>query len=575
MTTLAGRDDLERPPPTPPHPAPGLRDRFSPRTLDAIALTILVAAIALPVRGALLRSGPHMEEGTMLVFPERVLAGDVPNLDFLHLYGPGSLWTLAGVYKLFGTDLVVERLFGLLQQSALVFGIYFLARLWGRRLAVTCALLMLVIMLPSGGLTALAWPGALALAVLGIVAALASRAARDDRRGRALGILAGAIFGIALLYRPDLVVAVALVMAVMLWKAPRRRAVPMVAALVATTALYLVQFALAGFDAAFNGMFIDPVFNLRSGRSLPIPPPWGTYDGFLQYAGDTRLLPWPVPTLAGPHQLFLFFFALLATLSFLVAIAVRCAIRHPGSARARTLLAVALFNVGILPQALQRPDSTHVAWVGCISIAFLPVAIFELLRDPPRAPGRRARLRVSTAQLVACAVPVLTILFVLPNFTVQRYADFVAQTFDRHRDAFAIQRDGRTFYSNQAIAESAQQAVDLVDKTSTPGERLFVGPGDLRKTIYSDAWLYYLFPDLTPATRYIEMDPGVANAKGSGLARDLRSADVVILSTVWDGWNEPNDSGVLGSDRPNQVLARDFCQTGDFGAYRVYRRCTK
>ena len=62
----------------------------------------------------------------MLVFPERVLAGDVPNVDFLHLYGPGALWVLAGVYKLLGTSLAVERLFGLLQQAGLVLGVYLL-----------------------------------------------------------------------------------------------------------------------------------------------------------------------------------------------------------------------------------------------------------------------------------------------------------------------------------------------------------------------------------------------------------------------------------------------------------------
>jgi hypothetical protein len=57
----------------------------------------------LVLRGLLRSQGPPMEEGFMLVFPERVLAGDIPNVDFLHLYGPGSLWVLAGVYKLFGT----------------------------------------------------------------------------------------------------------------------------------------------------------------------------------------------------------------------------------------------------------------------------------------------------------------------------------------------------------------------------------------------------------------------------------------------------------------------------------------
>jgi hypothetical protein len=44
-----------------------------------------------------------------------MLAGDVPNVDFLHLYGPGSLHVLMGWYELFGFTLASERTFGLLQ----------------------------------------------------------------------------------------------------------------------------------------------------------------------------------------------------------------------------------------------------------------------------------------------------------------------------------------------------------------------------------------------------------------------------------------------------------------------------
>jgi hypothetical protein len=372
----------------------------------------------------------------------------------------------------------------------------------------------------------------------------------------------------------DLVLAIALVLGVVIWKAPRRRVIPLVTALVGTTALYLIQFALAGFDAAFTGLVVEPVFKLRGGRSLPLPPPWGHYDSFLQFAGDSRLLPWPLPTLAGPHQIFLWFFALLASVAFLVWVGARATRRHPGSARARTLLAVSMLGLGILPQALQRSDSTHIAWVSCISMAFLPVGIFELLRDPPSALRRINRAGLTWARVIACVVPVLLFVIVVPNFTVQRYTDFVVQTFGRHRYSYAIERNGRTFYyGNEAVAAAAQQAIDLVAQTSQPGDRLFVGTGDLRKTPYSDAWLYYLLPELTPGTRYIEMDPGVANARGSGLARELSSSDAVVLSTVWDDWNEPNDSRAFGPDRPNEVLARDFCKIGDFGYYRVYRRC--
>jgi hypothetical protein len=578
MTTLDTRGELDREEePGPREPRRALFARFSPRTRDVLSLGILVAALALPFRALLTTPGPPMEEGFMLVFPARVLAGAVPNVDFLHLYGPGGLWVLAGIYKLFGGTLFVERMFGLAQIAGVVFGIYFLARPWGRVVAVVSGLVSIIIILPPLGLAALAWTGAVALGLLGTLAALGSRHASGERRARVLAIVAGVLYGIALLYRIDLIVAIGLAIGVVVWKAPRRRVVSLLVALVATTALYLVQVAMAGFHDAFNGMVLDPLFHLRGGRHLPIPPAWSHYQSYLQIIGDTKLLPWPLPTLAGPHQLFLFFFALVGAIAFLVAVAVRSMRRHPGSPRSRGLLAVALFGLGILPQALQRPDSTHIAWVGCVSISFLPVAAFELLGDPPRWLGAARRLPTAWTRVVACALPVVMFGLIIPNFTVQRYADFAVQTFGYHRSSYGVSNDGRTFYNgNPDVAAAGQQAVDEVARISKPGQRLFVGTGDLRKTPYSEAWIYYLFPDLVPGTYYIEMDPGIANAKGSRLASDLKSSDIAVLSTVWDPWAEPNDSLKFGSDVPNQVLHKDFCLKGDYaGYYRVYVRCTK
>ena len=80
--------------------------------------------------------------------------------------------------------------------------------------------------------------------------------------------------------------------------------------------------------------------------------------------------------------------------------------------------------------------------------------------------------------------------------------------------------------------------------------------------------------ELDPATYYIEMDPGVANAEGSRLAQDLESADIAILSSIWDDWGEPNDSRKTGSDEAERVLERDFCLVGNYlDRYELYRRC--
>jgi hypothetical protein len=72
------------------------------------------------------------------------------------------------------------------------------------------------------------------------------------------------------------------------------------------------------------------------------------------------------------------------------------------------------------------------------------------------------------------------------------------------------------------------------------------------------------------------MDPGVADARGSGLAHDLRTSDLVILSSIWDNWHEPNDSTKEGSPAAARVLRKDFCLVGKYGGtFRLYQKCNR
>src|SRR5215471_14837360 len=100
-----------------------------------LPIGILAVVVLLPLRGLMRAPGPPMEEGFMLAFPEEVLHGAIPNRDFLHLYGPGSLWVLAALFKVFSTTLWTERVAGYLQQLALIAAVYAIVRPYGRRLA--------------------------------------------------------------------------------------------------------------------------------------------------------------------------------------------------------------------------------------------------------------------------------------------------------------------------------------------------------------------------------------------------------------------------------------------------------
>jgi hypothetical protein len=527
---------------------------------------IVALVVLLPLRGLMRAPGPPMEEGFMLVFPEEVLRGAIPNRDFLHLYGPGSLWVLAALFKVFSTTLWTERVAGYLQQLALVAAVYMMVRPYGRRLAVGGAAIAAVIIIPPIGLTALAWVGGVALGLWAMVAVL---------RGRFL--LAGLLGGFALLYRPDLVIAVGLGFAVVwrvLAKIERKRLLGGVAIGLSP---YLIQIALAGPGHAFYGMVSQPVFQLRSGRHLPLPPSWSHFDGFLQKAGVLAEPPWPFPAPPSPGQLTLWLGLLVASMVTLVVVGWQLSRRTPGTLAGRAVLVMGVFSLGLLPQALQRPDSTHLAWVSAVPFGLLPVAIAELVRRarPAWPAGRRLTL--------AALTPAVVLVLLVPHHTFRTYADAVAQTFGKHREAYVMQNMGRSFYYGRKDAADAVNAMlPVIDGIARPGDKLFVGTGDLRKTPYSEAFLYYLLPQTRPGTRYIEMDPGVANRAGSGLADDLASSDIVILSSIRDDWVEPNAARDFGSDAPNQVLQREFCKTGSWGQglygrglYELYVRCDR
>jgi 4-amino-4-deoxy-L-arabinose transferase-like glycosyltransferase len=561
---------IEAPPEASTAPGPPAR-RFGLDKRDALAVGILLAAFALPLRGLLRSPGPPMEEGFMLVFPERVLHGAIPNKDFLHLYGPGSLWFLAGVFKVFGTSLMSERVVGLLQQMSVAFGVFAIARRWGRGLALGCGLIAVLFLVPLG-LVALAWVGAVGLGLLALAAGAASRDAGDSVRGRRLALVAGLLMGLALLYRIDLVLAVALSALALGATSPpmikRRFGIGFGLGL----SPYLIHLATAGPGTVVTGMITDPLFKLRGGRSLPIPPPWGHFNSAIQFVADLIKLRWPLPTLAGPAQLTVWFFLLVISVVGLTVVGVQAVRRDRQATRPRVLLAAALFSVGIMPQALQRADGTHLAWVSCAALAFVPLAAVEFLgaRSPRWASGRR----LATA---AVGGLLLVLLLAIPDNTFRGYANFTAQTFGLHRAAYTMSHRGRIFYYGRPDdARAANRLTAAVERVSKPGDRLFVGPQDLRKTPESDAYFYYLLPQLKPATYYIEMDPGVANANDSGLAAEIHRSDVLILSSAWNYWDEPNNSRKVGSDQPNKVVRTEFCRVGRFGShFELFTRCKK
>ena len=531
-----------------------------------IALGAVATAVGVTLPALFRATGSTMEEGFMLVFPERVLNGDVPNVDFLHLYGPTSLHALAGWFSLFGTTLASERTFGLMQHLLLISALYLLARPWGRAVAAMVGASSTLFVLTPIGLQALAWSGGIGLAAWSLLFALRAR-----HRGRAWWIGAGALAGLALGFRPDLVLALLLALGVLLLR--RRAAIKHVlVGAVIGAAPFWYHLAVAGPTAVWRGMFVEPVLELRGGRELPRPPSWDHLDGALQVIGEKFAPWWGLPHIGAPKQLFVWFFLLPVVALAIVVLARRVTARVRGPMAAETLLAAGLLGIGVLPQALQRPDSAHFLWVSCVSWPLLIPALVDLM-------ARRVPRSTTLTRKVTGAGALLGVLvLLLPFYTVRTWSDLAVRSLTGDLDVLEVRRDDRWFYLGDTRPwRAAVEVVDDLDALAEPGERLLVGPVDLRQTAYSDVFFYHLFPELEPATYFIEMDPGLANAEGSRLADDVASADWLILTRYWSGWIEPNDSVIFGSDLPNQVVEESFCLVDSYQAdvVRLYRACAE
>jgi len=587
------------------------------------AIAVVLAVVAVPLRGLYRATGASMEEGFMLVFPNLVRQGKVPNVDFLHLYGPASLDSLALWFRVFGDSLESQRTFGLLQHLGIVFGIYALCRVAGHVAAAGAAIVATFLIVTPIGLSALAWHGALALGLWSTVFALRARATGSV----GLWWVAGGLGGLALGFRPDLAVALVLALA---WVVATKVVEPVVTTtgtptpkvvepvvtttgtptpkvvepvettempttVVSTSSTTLrtrlgwlvaggvvgllpmwVHFVRAGVGPALDGMLVDPVVRLRPGRSLPRPPSWGQVDGALQAVAESLPPWWGMPAMSASKQLFIWFWAVTLAALGVAVLAVWCYRRAPAADRptAFVLAAGALFGLGILPQALQRPDSTHLAWVAVVSWSVLVALIAAAVR--PRLATWRPRWATGTAGLVGTAVLGLTMFVVCPFFTYRTYLLHTRVAAQHLPLPYEIVRgDHRFWVGDPAVARAITQMMPDLEALSQPGDRLFVGPGDLRRTVYADTYIYWLFSELEPATYYIEMDPGLADQAGSGMADDIASADFVVLTNTWGGWTEPNASNEFGSPEHNQAVADHFCLAHSYETNLVllYARC--
>jgi len=476
-----------------------------------------------------------MDEGALLVYPELILKGKLPYRDFETFYGPANPVLLSAGYAVAGPNVITERVVGLAYRLVIWIAIFVLIQRWSFALAAGCAAIADVLMMATS-LGAFAWIGAVAAALVSI-----SLTTKPDSAKYCF--LAGVFAGISVLFRPDFAPAMFLsaLPLILLMEWPRRWKYVLGGTL-GLSPLVALSIA-AGPQQIFNNFVLYPVFYSSPGRHLP----------FFSADGDSIRL---------------FFLHVVAMIANIVVgfVMIR---RNRTSVSARLLLGLGVLSLGLTHQAMQRLDPGHVIPAALFSIGLLPVSIFVVCREFRVVKGDLLRAICATGSVATA------LLMIVPSVgSLIRQQLFDTLNGDA-RYAVFVQNGSRSFpIGSPRIARDVGNVVDRLNILATSGQRLFVGPADLRRTNYNDTFFYHLLPQLRPATYFLEMNPLSANRPNSRLASDVATADWLILSSLWDNWHEPNESSKFGSDAPLRVVLKEFQLCSQSGPYALYRRRT-
>jgi hypothetical protein len=524
--------------------------------------------------GALLYllAGVHLvvnayDEGFALYGAARIAAGEVPYRDFWLVYAPAQFYVLAGLFKLFGESVLVERLWDVLARLAIVALLYALAlRLASRPLAVG-VLLLAALWLAAADYFGYAVFPALACS-LAAVWCLVQAAERGARRWL---VAAGAAIGASTLFRHDIgaytllpASLAALALACAITPAPRRLGALVGAVAAGQLALAAGVLGVLAPPAAYLLANVEPallweylvVYPLTLNRAisyLPYPPllvaPPPADPAALAAWWQGELAHWArfyVPPLVG----------LLA----LAGAAWR--LRRPcGAAEARrlyglallALLALTLFN-----HTLNRYDRMH-ALPPALCALVAGAALLALLGPARRGP----RLALAAALALVLGGPYVLAPLRLHWERVSYFTPLVCHA--------ELPRAGcADLYPDQ------EEAFAYIQAHTAPDERIFVGLAR-HDRIYASDVIFYFLAQRHSATRYHELISGVATTRPVQAeivaALEQHGVRYLVTTTNYEEVHEPNASALSsGVTLLDDYIRAHYEPVAQFGAYTIWRR---
>lgn len=558
-------------------------DRY-PRLIALLTSRLLVSCVMLAASLCVIvpcsyREPNVYDEGIQLYGAVRIMAGELPYRDLWTIYPPGALYLLAGLFKLFGVQLIVERHAWVLLKAIIALLVFAIARRLTRSLWAVLCWGVTVIWLTRLPLFGTAMSPAL---VCCFGAVLATLLFLDDARRAAWAwpvAAAGVLTGVCTLFRQDigaytfLAIAATLVVA-RVWparatpdaSAERARASAATAGrhalhplllFVAATALPLVPAALALLAWIPASRLVEhlvtfPFVIYPETRSLSLPAWPASPVGVL--SGDVTAFTYLKDNVRS-WQLYLSAGVLLAAWSWTLFAIVRGR-RTAGPWPARATFLVSSAGLLMLNYARIRSDIYHL----------YPAFIFALIVGAGLMSGTsRWRARWPRVALTSLALAGMAGVLLLTWRTEQK----IWQRQSPFETALAAGM------STPHASHAYERLIAYVQQVVPPDEPIFVGNRRHDEIGSSDALIYFLSARRS-ATRYHDLHPGVVTT--DRVQREI-IADLERQHVTCVVLRDEEAMGTLGPDRTSwgattldRYIASNFVAGPSFEEYQVWER---
>lgn len=497
------------------------------------------------------------DEGFAVFNAARITNGDIPYRDFWSIYPPGQFYTLAILFKTFGSTLFVSRIYDTFVRLLIVFSVWLIAKRITSNPQKYFAVITTALLLSSAGFYSYAVFPALALGLLGISTLLKYL---DTGRHHFL-FLAGFFLGLTFFFRLDfglyfgLSVFVTILLNYLLNMRQKNAssikilfnlseiAIMAGIILIIVVTIYGYIGILSGFANLLEQVIIFPATMFKSTRWLPYPTLLPTTSNFLEWIR--------------------FYFPLLVYgVGFFFYL--------NDLRKKRTILdtqyfgKITIFILGVLlfAQALSRYDYIHIVPTSLTAtlVVYSTIISPNLLKSP--TPTIRFVRVLGLSGFISLYI-------VLPTIILAYYI----------RDFSPLGCYSQTEKASCVYIDKNQEdAIDYIRAHTKENESIFVGNSRHDAILINDIGFYFLSARQS-STKYSELHPGVATTLPvqQSIVQSIESRSVkwIVLVQVPES-TEPNASAI-SSDVTylDEFVLSNYSLVKEFGNYQIWQLIAK